>query len=184
MKKLTPILILSLLFLSCGDSQKDIHVRELVKMDNGLYTKKFSDEPITGKVYGLFGEDYHKKRVDLGNLRDGKKEGKWVWYYHSTGKKGYKNSYKDGKLDGLSTEWYENGQMKYKGTYKNGKLDGLSTWWYENGQKEWEGTFNDGKQDGLYTIWWENGQMKSEVTFKNGNLISSTIWNEDGSVKE
>ena len=48
-------------------------------MDNGLWTEKFSDEPITGKVY-------NPKKVHMGNIRNGKKEGKWVDYYISTGK--------------------------------------------------------------------------------------------------
>jgi antitoxin component YwqK of YwqJK toxin-antitoxin module len=110
MKKLTPILILSLLFLSCGDSQKEYNNNDLVKMDNGLYTKKFSDEPITGKVYGFFGDKYHKKSVDLGNLRDGKKEGKWVLYY-DTGKKHFEKYYKDNKL--ISEKyWNEDGSVR------------------------------------------------------------------------
>ena len=30
-------------------------------------------------------------------------------------------------------------------TYKDGKLDGLKTWYYENGQKFWENTYKDGE---------------------------------------
>ena len=208
MKKLTPILILSVLFLSCGDSQKEYNINDLVEMDNGLRTVKFSNEPITGKVYGLFGENKPYKKVYTGNLRDGKIEGKWVWYYHSTGKKGYEETYKDGKPDGLQTHWYENGHMKFKETYKDGKKDGLFTQWYENGQMKLKETYKDGEPDGLLTNWYENGQMKSkgtskdgkidglvifwyengqksgEGTFKDGKRVSSKEWNEDGSVKE
>ena len=56
MKKLSPILILSLLFLSIGFSQQEYNSNDLIEMDNGLYTVKFSDEPITGKVYDYFEE--------------------------------------------------------------------------------------------------------------------------------
>ena len=129
-------------------------------MDNGLWTVKFSDEPVTGKVFGYFGEPNNPKKVYIGNLRNGKKEGKWVFYYHSTGKKDEEKYYKDGKGDGLWTSWYENGQKSKEGTYKDGKEDGSWTGWYENGQKEVEGTYKDGE------------------------LISKKEWNEDGSMKE
>ena len=36
-------LIISLLFLSLGFSQKEYNSNDLIKMDNGLYTEKFSD---------------------------------------------------------------------------------------------------------------------------------------------
>jgi antitoxin component YwqK of YwqJK toxin-antitoxin module len=208
MKKLTPILILSLLFLSIGFSQQEYNINDLVEMDNGLWTIKFSDEPITGKMFGFFGENKPYKKVYMGNLRNGKKEGKWVSYYHSTGRKMYEqnfkdgkqdrlskdwyengqkrteHSFKDGKEDGLATQWYENGQMRNEVNYKDGKEDGLATQWYENGQMRSEVNYKDGKEDGLVTQWYENGQKKSKVTYKDGEQISKKEWNEDGSVKE
>ena len=152
-------IIISLLFLSLGFSQKEYNGNDLIKMDNGLYTEKFSDEPITGKVYGYFGEIKPLKKVYMGNLRNGKKEGTWKEYFHSNGRKEYHYNYKGGELNGLQTDWYENGQKKTEGTYKNGKEEGLYTHWYENGQKNIEGTYKD------------------------GNLISEKHWNEDGTVK-
>ena len=153
-------IIISLLILSVGLSQQEYHSNDLVQMDNGLWTIKFSDEPISGKVYGYFGEKRPYKKVYIGKIVYGKKEGKWVDYYHSTGKKKYEENWKDGKEDGLWTSWYENGQKKGEGIFKDGKLDGLVTQWYKNGQKSGEGTYKDGE--------W----------------ISSKTWNEDGSVKE
>ena len=165
-------------------SQKEYNGNDIVEMDNGLFTEKFNDEPITGKVFRYFGEVKPYKKVYIGNLRNGKKEGKWVSYYHSTGKKRLEYYYKDGKEDGLFTEWYENGQKSYEETYKDGKEDGLYTMWYENGQKSSEGTFKNGIGGGVITEWYENGQKKKEETYKDGNLISEKRWNEDGSVKE
>ena len=64
-------LIISLLFLSVGLSQQEYHSNDIIEMDNGLWTEKFSDEPITGLVYDYFGEN--NKKVYIGNLRNGKK---------------------------------------------------------------------------------------------------------------
>ena len=106
-------LIISLfLFLTLGFSQKEYNRNDLIEMDNGLWTVKFSDEPITGKVYGYFGEEGNLKKVYMGKVLNGKREGKWVSYYHSTRRKIFEHNYKNGKLDGLVNSWYENGQKK------------------------------------------------------------------------
>ena len=201
-------LIISLLFLSIGLSQKEYHVNDLIEMDNGLTTVKFSDEPITGKVYGFFGEKSNPQRVYVGNMVNGKKEGNWKSYYHSTGKKKYDENYKDGKLDELRTEWYENGNIKsitshketrnrivkvqYVEYYENGwKENEGNEWnenrkdwnewteWYENGQKSSERTWDE-KEDGLWTYFYENGQKYLEKTYKVGKEISSKCWDKDG----
>ena len=65
MKKLYPLL--SVLFLiSIGFSQQEYNGNDLIEMDNGLWTVKFSDEPITGKVFGYFGEIKPRKKVYVG----------------------------------------------------------------------------------------------------------------------
>jgi antitoxin component YwqK of YwqJK toxin-antitoxin module len=177
------LLIILLLFLSVGFSQQEYNGNDLIEMDNGLYTVKFSDEPISGKVYGYFGEVKPYKKVYMGNIRDGKKEGKWVAYYHKSGKKVYEETYKDGEWDGLGIMWYENGQKEFEGTYKNGKMDGKYTSWHKNGQKADEGTYKDGKEEGLWTAWYENGQKELEGIFKDGEVIEASAWDEDGNMK-
>ena len=178
-------LIISLLFFLNGCS---IGVKEFNKKDiiftNGLWTEKFSDELITGKVYKFFGEKDNLKKVYIGNLLNGKEDGLWTKWYDN-GQKSNEETYKDGKLDGLWTIWYENGQKKYQGTYKDGKEDGLHTIWFKNGQKNSEGTYKDGEKDGLSTGWYENGQKRKEWYYKDGDLVKVIgKWNEDGSVKE
>ena len=126
-------LIISLLILSVGFSQQEYNINDLIEMDNGLFTVKFSDEPITGKVYGYFGKDGEElTKVYIGKLINGEKDGKWTIWFHNTGTK------------------------QYEATYKDGELDGLWTWWYENGQKEWEGTFKDGES--ISEKCWEIGR--------------------------
>ena len=78
----------------------------------------------------------------------------------------------DGKpYTGFYTNYYDrvNDQQGYfEEYYKDGKLNGLSTWWYENGQKEIENHYKDGKLNGLGTCWHENGQIEGEGFFKDG----------------
>ena len=54
---------------------------------------------------------------------------------------------------------YDNGNKKIEGSYKDGKEDGLWTQWYENGQKKFEQTYKDGK--GISSKRWnEDGSVK------------------------
>jgi antitoxin component YwqK of YwqJK toxin-antitoxin module len=127
----------------------------------------------------LIDKDGLKYHSDTKELFSGK-----VYSNHMGGNKWVEHTYKDGKENGLFTEWYENGQMSYEGIYKDGELDGLHIEWYDNGQKLAIRTYKDGKLDGLITKWYENGQKESEVNYKDEEIISEKWWNEDGSVKE
>ena len=64
-------IIISLLILSVGLSQKEYNINHIVEQNN-VYIKKFSDEIVNGKVFKMFGE----MKVPLGKMKDGKKEGK------------------------------------------------------------------------------------------------------------
>ena len=128
-------------------------------MDYGLKSLVMNPLVVRCLVIGFWVKIIIKKKVYVGNLRNGIKSGKWTtWYYN--GRKGSEVTYKDGEKDGLWTDWYENGQKKEEGTFKDGKLEGLVTGWYENGQR------------------------MGEYTYKDGKLISKKEWNEDGSVRE
>ena len=178
MKKLHPILIISLLFLSVGFPQKEYDINQIVEW-NDVYIKKFSGEEVNGSVYQMFGDI----KVDLGYIKNGGKEGLWTWWFEN-GRKKNEGTYKDGKENGLHKWWYENGHKSEERTYKNGIKEGLWTKWYNNGQKGIEETYKDGELNGLETHWYENGQKSSEKTYKDGKFISKKEWNEDGSVKE
>ena len=78
-----------------------------------------------------------------------------------------KQTFKDGKEDGLHELYYENGQLEYKRNYKDGKKDGLDEWYYENGQLEYKGNYKDGERDGLHEAYYENGQFKYKFCYKN-----------------
>jgi len=201
-------LIISLLFLSLGFSQKEYNSFHLTKMDNGLWTEIFYDEfgnnilkeesdvPLTGKVYGHYGIVGNRTKVYMGNLLNGKREGSWEFYFYKNGQKVSEETYKDGKLDGLFTTWIENGLKVSESTYKDGKKHGLYTLWFQNngegysfekgnGQKSVEMTYKNGKEDGLTTFWYENGQKKDEFTFKDGIFDGLyTEWYENGQKKD
>ena len=141
-----------------GSVKEPINYETTLVERKSVYYTKDTNKPYSGPVFSLYEVGGQKKSE--GNL-------------------------KDGELNGLWTDWYENGQKGDEGTYKDGKLDGLWTSWYENGQKEREVTYKDGKRDGKWTFWYENGQKSEEGTWKEGKKDGKWTWyNDDGTVKE
>ena len=80
---------------------------------------------------------------------------------------------------------YSDGKKKDEGSIKDGKRNGLWTEWYTDGHKKSEGTYKDGKRNGLWTTeFYTDGQKMGEETFKAGELIDLKYWDEDGNLIE
>ena len=159
MRKVTLILSLVFtltLFVSPFAVGQTVAYENLVKRD-GLYYKKFSDVPFTGKVTGQRN----------GSFKDGKKVGPWVYYY-SNGQLMAKGTYKNGKKHGVNVVYYDNGQLSDKITFKDGKPNGLWVSYHENGKLMTKGTYKNGKEDGPYVRYHENGSLEFQGTFNNG----------------
>jgi len=105
MKTLITIIFLSLLSSSCSVPSDDLVVRD------GVYYKKFSDVPFSGKVTGSY----------KGLIKNGKKEGAWVSYY-ADGQLHYKGNYKNGKMEGrfIYNSPNEEFNKKWSGIFRNG----------------------------------------------------------------
>ena len=65
---------------------------------------------------------------------------------------------------GWIKKMYDNGQVQILFHTKNGKKDGLTTQWYESGQKELERTFKDGKL--ISSEFWKTNGEKIEPKVK------------------
>jgi len=79
--------------------------------------------------------------------------------------------YKNGKLEGVYREYFENRKLKTERTYKNDKLEGITKMYYENRQLKAEETYKDGKLEGPATMYYENGKIKNKATFQNGKKM-------------
>ena len=82
---------------------------------------------------------------------------------------------KNGEIDGIHKEFYENGNIKKETNYKNGEMIGKIVSFYENGKIKNENNLDNGSNISFY----DNGQIASET-------YSKYIFNEyfrDGSLK-
>ena len=101
-----PLVLMSLVsFPSWGETVDDLVER------GGIFYKKFSDVPFTGKVEG----------ISKGRYKKGKKEGYWVHYHHN-GQLSAKGEMKNGKFEGYWEFYNSSGEIVklHTGTYKNG----------------------------------------------------------------
>ena len=137
MRKLTflfsPLLLITLLFPALAYGV-DVKFEDLVGRE-GLYYKKFTEVPFTGKVTGSI----------QGSIKDGKWDGPWVGYY-ANGPLLAKGTMKDGIQDGPWVGYHSNGQSHYRGTLKDGKRDGPWFSYNEDGtvDEKYTGTFKNG----------------------------------------
>lgn len=114
-------------------------------------------------------------------------------------------TYKNHKLDGLSTRWHENGQKEIEefyvqnvrsgkvlewdkhGTmirernYKKDILEGPFKTWHDNGRLKIEGAYNNGLYQGKWYYYNAEGTLIGEAEFENGSGTHKA-WYPDGTL--
>ena len=167
----TLITFFTVLFCLTSSVGWSLEFKDLVYRD-GLYYKKFTEVPFTGKITGK----------TIGSFKNGKEDGSWV-YYHDNGQLDSKGDYKNGNGDGFWIGYYENGQLKSKGNWKNGKKDGSWFNYYQNGQLDSKGDYKNGKKEGSWVSYYTNGQLDYKGEYKNGKQEGSWVWyDENGTI--
>jgi antitoxin component YwqK of YwqJK toxin-antitoxin module len=165
MKKLLIIntLVFSVMFLS-----PNVVLSETVKWDDlvireGLYYKKFTDVPFTGKTSGK----------EQGSFKNGKKEGPWVIYWDN-GQLWKKGNYRNGKEEGPWVIYWDNGQLLGKNNYRNGKEEGPHVSYWDNGQLGYKGNHKNGLKEGPWVAYNKDGTVRKDNTgtYKDGRKIS------------
>ena len=158
-------IIISLLFLSVGLSQKEYNIEDIVEV-GGIYKFKFSDQVINGNVYLKNNE----QKIIIGMIKNGLKEGEWINWY-SNGVKQSVGSYSNGKENGKWLQYTPEGYLMYERNYKNGVLDGEYIYWVNiviEGKpliryKSELGFYKDGEKIGD----WKEFNMSGKETIKN-----------------
>jgi len=138
-------------------------MKDLVVRD-GLYYKKFSNVPFSGKLTGL----------EQGTLKNGKLDGSYANYYDN-GQLRETGNYKNGKQDGAWVSYWSNGQLVLNVNYKNGEMeDGSFVSYHMNGKLNSKGNFKNGRKEGVWVSYNDDGTVYKYLTgtYKNGKMIS------------
>lgn len=147
----TSALLLAALFLTaCKTPQEKA---DQAWYGNGVVTLKGSDFSFVDAKGVL--------RVE-GMLKDGKKEGTWI-FFDFQGVKDAEVGYKDDALSGPCLMWY--------GSFQSPDIAG---------KKKLEAVFDNGAFHGPYANYYPNGQKRSDVLFDHGKIIKARAWEKDG----
>ena len=165
---------------------------ELLEERDGQYYLKNSGKLFSGLVYNIDG------RSD-GNIRNGKKSGKFTFYYDNGQIKKvgyYQNNFQQRRWK----YYYESGQLHGIGSYINGngsdpgvdsdipKHGRIGNWFFyhENGGILEEQNWKNGHEIGYHRTYYDNGQMEWESYYKKDGTRDeskpSTKWYKNGHV--
>ena len=101
--------------------------------------------------------------IDENGLRQGLYQS-WHPSWRLDGKPHIKANYKDGKLEGEYTVWYDNGVLEEEANYKDGKR------YIRRGWIEGEANYKDDKLEGEWKKWHDNGRLEFKANYKDGKL--------------
>ena len=160
----------TILFCLTSSFGWSMEYKDLVERD-GIYYKKFSNVPFTGKVTGK----------GQGFVKNGKREGSWV-VYHENGQLKRKGNYKNGKEEGSVVEYYKSGQLFLKFYYKNDRPEGPSFVYHYNGMLSQKANYKNGKAEGFWFNYYKNGKLESKVNYKNSIVKSTVGYDENGNI--
>lgn len=140
---------------------------------------------------------------EKGEIRDGKREGLWEFYYPD-GKLMARENYSGGRLHGRSVSFYPdgviaqtenwendlledsafyfhpNGRLHRRGIYRAAMYEGLWLTWYPDGRPEQAGTYRHGLPEGEFTNWFPNGNRKETGRYQAGKQDGQFVFYTEG----
>lgn len=84
-------------------------------------------------------------------------------------------SYKSGKRNGITKEYYSSGELKTEMNYVNDVLSGKATSFTEQGKKTSEATYLGGKKSGAEIQYDDNGRVILKTEYDNASNPTSTV---------
>jgi len=112
-------------------------------------------------LYWPRGPRFWRPRVKYaeGHLLEGRRHGKWVFWYKGGGKQ-LEGQYLKGKKTGTWVKWDEKGKRISEGGFLYDKMHGTWTDWHGNGQKALQSSWVMGKKDSEWAYWAPDGSLE------------------------
>ena len=149
----------------------------------GLYYKKFSDEPFNGQLDGKVQTKVQKgyfhgswlkfdddgKLMEKGFHQNGKRYGTWK-YFSSYGRLSYSQEYEDGILNGETKNYGSDGMLSSIQMMTDGKLTSSVNYYYQQGALKAEVKTQDSMRHGVSKWYYRNGKIKTSQNNRQGKL--------------
>jgi len=141
---------------------------------------RVGDTPVIG--CGVYADDEAGAVLQRINFKAGLMNGEMEFFQQDVML--FKSTYKDGKLDGVSTTFDETGKPLLQAHYKEGKLDGESHWFAPDGKPLKRSQFRNGQLEGITVEYHPGGKPHVRSEYKSNKLHGEMIeYAEDGKVK-
>ncbi len=165
MRRLLPILTLSLLFLyACGDG-----LEQKEETDALGFRLEYKVDPETKLKEGALRQfDPQGKLTMEENYLEGKLEGARK-IYTPEGVLIVEEHYNAGEFDGDYITYDSTGTISGKGQYLEGAMNRAWYQFYPNGNVKEVVTFVDNNENGPFREWYENGKPKASGEYLNGD---------------
>ncbi|MEP0985226.1 hypothetical protein [Ekhidna sp.] len=158
--------------LSIGYYEKDQYV-----MQNAWDTSgNLMVQDGTGSYVTFFPDSASEQ--EKGDIKGGLRSGIWYLYYPNSIILQMEQEFKNGKLNGQVTSYYQSGGYQASGAYDEDKKVGLWTWYYETGGVSSTVNYVNGKKNGEQFFYSELGKKVKVETYKDGDLISEELVDE------
>ncbi len=168
-KRHLSLLLLSLIFSLGGQAQEfDISRISAINLGDGriLFRNIEDDKPLSGQHRII---DGYRSEYVLADFAEGLYNGSYEHYRHN--KLREKGSYKEGRRDGVWTEYNSDGTSpKSERHFKEGKLNGIQKTFYTDGKLESEKGYKMGAEDGPERRWeYQTGKQTVDANFKDNH---------------
>jgi len=100
------------------------------------------------------------KRAADGLYINQAKDSVWTYYSEYDGSVRIRESYRDGKLNGMTRSYYPGGEISEEVEWKQGMKDGSWKQYYENGVTRLSGNYKNNLLDGDYEVYFTNSAVK------------------------
>jgi antitoxin component YwqK of YwqJK toxin-antitoxin module len=117
-----------------------------------------------------------------------------IWFYHQQPFTGFietyyvsgslksRQSFYNGKDEGLVLSYYEDGSKDARRFYHNGEKDSINQGWWPNGNRRFEYHFNNGVYEGDFKEWYQSGKPLKHIVYHDGKEQSGKGWRENGKI--
>src|SRR5690606_19536549 len=101
--------------------------------------------------------DKNDNLVQMGEYKEGKKDGIWL-AYDKSGKVDMEIQFENGQANGIFKKYYSDGRrVETEGLMKDDKKSGRWRGYYENGRTKSVGVYSEGMKTGLWKEYHRNG---------------------------
>jgi antitoxin component YwqK of YwqJK toxin-antitoxin module len=109
------------------------------------------------------------------------KDSVWTYFSELDGSVRIRESYSNGKLDGVTRRYYPSGEISEEVEWKQNVKEGPWNQYYENGVPRLSGHYKNGLLHGSYEVYFSNNAVKIKGTYvENRSHGTWSFYNEQG----